>query len=297
MFLICVVEFAEKHSRRPNRTRANKKQSGYRNRLLPLPIDHRQPSAAALTVPLPPLTASPDSSPSHQTVNAQVFSSSGHALPQRPSLPHGPAPSSIYSTEPLLTQLLPVTRTRQYLLNWYVAETLPLDVEARVNAATRQAAMERGVEEREVYMQAPAWPEGLKLRARVEQDWKGSNQVEQDRGEANRHESTAEVDLCTPQKARITSSGSWRQKQEYSRYQPGPPPPPPSPPDVHASVPGPYEPEHHANTGVDSEEMLYSSALVPVEEAVRRLQGSGMEYVVRKGWELICQRWAEEEAD
>lgn len=51
-----------------------------------------------------------------------------------------------------------------------------------------------------------------------------------------------------------------------------------------------WEPVRHENTGVDAEEALYLSYLVPVAEAREKLRGSIMADVVRKGWEGICER-------
>jgi hypothetical protein len=48
-----------------------------------------------------------------------------------------------------------------------------------------------------------------------------------------------------------------------------------------------YEPVWHEGTGVDEEEQLYRSSLLPVPEAIRKLKGSLMEDVVRRGWEAI----------
>ncbi|KAA6407902.1 MAG: hypothetical protein FRX48_08253 [Lasallia pustulata] len=53
---------------------------------------------------------------------------------------------------------------------------------------------------------------------------------------------------------------------------------------------GGYEPVHHLNTAVDSEEALYESHLLPVEEAVQKLKGTIQEYVVRSGWQAIVRR-------
>ena len=51
-----------------------------------------------------------------------------------------------------------------------------------------------------------------------------------------------------------------------------------------------YEPIRHENTGVDAEEALYESYLMPVEEAIEKL-GKGISAdVVRKGWEGIQLR-------
>lgn len=67
-------------------------ESGYRNRLLPLPLRHRQPD--------------PDS---------------------------GPQP---FSTEPVWTQLLQLTERTQYLLFWYIAETIPPEMERLYSTST-----------------------------------------------------------------------------------------------------------------------------------------------------------------
>ena len=51
-----------------------------------------------------------------------------------------------------------------------------------------------------------------------------------------------------------------------------------------------YEPIHHQHTGVDEEEALYESHLMPVDDALVKLDGSAMEEVVRVGWNAICAR-------
>lgn len=58
-----------------------------------------------------------------------------------------------------------------------------------------------------------------------------------------------------------------------------------------------YEPIHHPNTGVDEEERLYESYLLPIADARRRLKGSVMEDVVWRGWEAIELRIEKEEDD
>lgn len=58
-----------------------------------------------------------------------------------------------------------------------------------------------------------------------------------------------------------------------------------------------WEPVRHANTGVNEEEALYESYLMPVEEVVGKLGGRGISAdVVRRGWEYILQRRQMEEA-
>jgi hypothetical protein len=51
-----------------------------------------------------------------------------------------------------------------------------------------------------------------------------------------------------------------------------------------------YEPVWHAGTGVDEEERLYKSHLLPIDEAMKKLKGSVMADVIRRGWEGIQLR-------
>lgn len=76
-------------------------ESGYRNRLLPIPQKHRQPAPAA------------------------VARADGD----------GQEAAGAWSSEPVWTELLPQRRNTQYFLFWFVAETLPPDDEAAINAA------------------------------------------------------------------------------------------------------------------------------------------------------------------
>ncbi|KAK5173837.1 uncharacterized protein LTR77_002518 [Saxophila tyrrhenica] len=154
-------------------------ESGYRNRLLPLPMKHRQPD--------------PDE---------------GHEE---------------FVTEPVWTQLLPLTSTSQYLLFWYAAETVPPEVERVYEGGSTGGG---GEGEGRVYRAPPAFPRDVTLSQRLAQD-------------------------------RITSDGEEKI----------------------------YEPVWHAGTGVDEEELLYKSYLLPIAEARRKLKGSVMEDVVRRGWE------------
>ncbi|KAK3174055.1 hypothetical protein OEA41_001299 [Lepraria neglecta] len=158
-------------------------ESGYRNRLLPLPIPTRQPSA------------------------------------------HNP-PSGIQSTpfvtEPVWTQLVPVTRTAQYILFWYIAETVPPDLET---ALTTQTTEQGGA-----YQYPRKFPADLTLKERVEME--------------------------TPTEGKGKG----------------------------------YEPVRHENTGVDEEEALYESYLVPVGEAIERLGRGVSADVVKKGREAIKLR-------
>lgn len=58
---------------------------------------------------------------------------------------------------------------------------------------------------------------------------------------------------------------------------------------------GGYEPVRHENTGVDEEEALYESHMLPVEEAMKRLSDGVSRDVVSKGWEAIKLRKQMEE--
>lgn len=59
--------------------------------------------------------------------------------------------------------------------------------------------------------------------------------------------------------------------------------------------PDDYEPTRYPNTGVDSEEALYTSKLFPVEEAIAKLGQNSMADVVAIGWDRIQGRIKHEE--
>ncbi len=157
-------------------------QSGYRNRLLPLPIPTRQPKA------------------------------------------HNPSPTSAVSTpfvtEPVWTQLVPVTKKAQYILFWYIAETVPPDLEVSLSAQEKEQGM--------AYQYPPKFEASVTIKERMEMD-----------------------------------EG--------------------------------YEPIRNENTGVNAEEALYESYLLPVDEAVGKLGRGISADVVRKGWEAIQLRQNMEE--
>jgi hypothetical protein len=94
-------------------------QSGYRNRRLPLPTQHRQPEAHP-RIHAPPMTA-----------------------------------------EPVWTQLMPLG-TRQYILYWYIAETLPPDVEKELETEVGAA-----------YKPPPPFPRNLSLQDRIKLEPEG----------------------------------------------------------------------------------------------------------------------------
>jgi 8-oxo-dGTP pyrophosphatase MutT (NUDIX family) len=136
-------------------------------------------------------------------------------------------PHEVFVTDPVWTQFLPLSATSQYLLFWYVSETVPKDVEESCNESTSTSGPATA------YKAPPPFPRsGTTIKQRVALD------------------------------TVINDDG----KQTV------------------------YEPRRHEGTGVDEEEMLYRSYLLPVEEARRRLKGSVMEDVVRRGWDAIQLR-------
>ncbi|KAF2275450.1 uncharacterized protein EI97DRAFT_379263 [Westerdykella ornata] len=94
-------------------------ESGYRNRLLPLPIRHHQPQA--------------------------------HPRTEAPAL----------TAEPVWMQLMPVSRY-QYVLYWYIAETLPPSLEEELDAQAGEA-----------YKPPPPFPKDLTLRERIKMEPEG----------------------------------------------------------------------------------------------------------------------------
>lgn len=152
--------------------------------------------------------------------------------------------------EPVWTQLVPQTRSTQYLLFWYIAETLPPALDYSLPPPSSSSAT-------------------------------------------------------------ATSSRSEKPQTSLSSSDPSPsnsPPPPPYqrpepfPPNLTiaervAQEPEGYEPIRHEDTGVDEEDRTYKSVLIPVDEAIRRLDGTIMADVVRRGWRGIRnRRFLEEKA-
>lgn len=116
--------------------------------------------------------------------------------------------------EPVWTSLLPNSKRTQYLLHWYIAETLPPDLEASIGPSP----------ESRKYQEPPRYPEDLRLLDRI------------------------------------------------------------------AMESDDHEPTRYANTGVDSEEALYTSELLPVKEAIVKLGHNSMAEVVTIGWNRIQAR-------
>jgi hypothetical protein len=125
------------------------------------------------------------------------------------------------TAEPVWIQLLPLGHYDiQYILYWYIAETLPPALEAEL--VTDPGAP---------YKPPPAYPAGLALRDRLAMEPEG------------------------------------------------------------------YEPVRHEGTGVDEEELGYTSRLVGVEEACGLLgRGTVSADVVMRGWKGIQDRFALEDA-
>lgn len=118
-------------------------------------------------------------------------------------------------TEPVWTQLAPVGRTAQYILFWYIAETVPPDLEVSLSAQEKGQGM--------AYQYPPKFEADTTLKERM-------------------------------------------------------------------SMEEGYEPIRHENTGVNDEEALYESYLLPVHEAIDKLGRGVSADVVRKGWEAIQLR-------
>lgn len=141
-----------------------------------------------------------------------------------------------FAKEPIWTQMLPLrpgtTSKRQYLLFWFVGETVPKGIEEEYWRGETSTG-------KRVYRSPSPFPVDMTLRQRVDLDFV------------------------------VGEDGTRRV----------------------------YEPLRHEGTGVNEEELLYTAELVPVDEAVRKLGGSLMADVVRKGWEGLQLRLRMEDED
>ncbi|KAI9699222.1 MAG: hypothetical protein M1820_007194 [Bogoriella megaspora] len=173
-------------------------ESGYLNRLLPLPLPHRQPRIRD--------PADPRYTP--------------------------------FFVEPIWTELVPLSRWGQYLLFWYVAETVPPAVETAISAEQEQLRVARA----------------------------GQN------GENDEIHGVKKVDVPPPYVAAEAFGKDMTLRERI------------------ALEPEGYVPVRHPGTGVDSDELLYESHLLTVEEAMKRLKGTVSAEVVRKAWEGIRER-------
>ena len=142
-------------------------QSGYRNRLLPIAMKHLQPA------PHCPESAAGRRSP--------------------------------FSTEPVCTQLIQRTSKSQYLLFWYVAETLPLEVEERVN---EQMEAQRTVVNPTPYQVPPRYPAELQLAERIKMWGEDGDPVHHENTGVNADEVLYESHLLTIEEALEVLKGS-----------------------------------------------------------------------------------------
>jgi hypothetical protein len=69
-----------------------------------------------------------------------------------------------FVTEPLWTQFLPLTASSQYLLFWYIAETLPKDIEESYLSQDDAEAPDP------FYRPPPKFPDGTTLKERITAD-------------------------------------------------------------------------------------------------------------------------------
>jgi hypothetical protein len=129
-------------------------QSGYRNRRLPLPTQHRQPQAYP-QVHAPPMTA-----------------------------------------EPVWMQLMPIgTRGTQYVLYWYIAETLPPNLETELETEVGAA-----------YKPPPPFPRDLTLRDRIKLEPEGYEPVHHEGTGVDEEEQAYESHLVSVEEA-VTKLG------------------------------------------------------------------------------------------
>lgn len=127
----------------------NLSQSGYRNRLLPLPTKHRQPQAFP-RVDSPPLAA-----------------------------------------EPVWMQMIPVgDRSKQYVLYWYIAETVPPNVEDELQTEVGGA-----------YKPPPAYPPHLTLRERLAMEPQGYEPLHHEGTGVDEEEATYQSHLVSVEEA------------------------------------------------------------------------------------------------
>lgn len=136
-------------------------QSGYYNRLLPIPMHHRQP--------------------------------------QPHDAPNGKTPT--FACEPVWTQLIPQSRSVQYILFWYISETLPPEIEASM----RNCAGADPV----AYRQPPRFPASMTLAERVAMEPEGYEPIKHEHTAVNAEEAFYESHLLPVEEAlRALGTGS-----------------------------------------------------------------------------------------
>ncbi|KAF1985300.1 hypothetical protein K402DRAFT_334848 [Aulographum hederae CBS 113979] len=105
-------------------------ESGYRNRMLPLPIQHKQPAA-------------------HNPAPSEGESG------KRPD----------FVIEPVWSQMIPLKKDVQYLFQWYIAETLPPDEEKALGLP--EPVVPGSSAPQKPYFEPNIYPSGLTLRQRM----------------------------------------------------------------------------------------------------------------------------------
>lgn len=94
---------------------------------------------------------------------------------------------------------MPVTRSTQYMLFWYIAETLPPDIE--------QALSHKSEQEGDVYIAPPPFPKDMALAARMELD-KDSDPVKHENTGVNEEEALYESYLISVDEAQEILKGT-----------------------------------------------------------------------------------------
>lgn len=102
------------------------------------------------------------------------------------------------TAEPIWIQMMPLARnTKQYLLYWYIAETLPPDVEPLLVSKPN-----------EPYKPPPAFPSGLTLRERLAMEPKGYEPVHHEGTGVDEEEQTYESHLVSVEEGMALLGGT-----------------------------------------------------------------------------------------
>ncbi|KAF2196544.1 hypothetical protein GQ43DRAFT_452278 [Delitschia confertaspora ATCC 74209] len=138
-------------------------ESGYRNRLLPLPTPHLQPQPYP-RLSTPPLTA-----------------------------------------EPIWTQLLPLHQNSiQYILFWYISETLPPSLETKLSSPPSPSVSNQfplSTSATQPYKPPPPFPTDLTLRERIAMEPEGYEPVKHEGTSVDEEERTYESYLVSVEEA------------------------------------------------------------------------------------------------
>ena len=133
-------------------------ESGYRCRLLPLPISSRQPRP-------------------HRRGEEGKSEAKGAG----------------FVVEPVWTQLLPVAREAQYMLFWYIAETLPPNDEVEISEREKAEGM--------VYQTPPAFERAMSLRERAALEGESYEPVRHENTGVNEEEMLYKSELASIEEA------------------------------------------------------------------------------------------------